>query len=218
VKPAFDPTAVTRSRIAETTQSRYGGYIVAVAYSTIDLVHPALDLVNSRHGTGPDLLEDEAWLAGFLARWGYDAAGPAGEQEREKLASLRALLRRVVEAVAAGRTPASTDVERLNRVLAGARLTRELAPEDGLRLVPVRRNWAWVLSDLAGALGELLGGETDRLKVCDNFECRFAFYDSSKNRTRRWCSHTTCGNRNKLRAFRERQRSRTGSGRYSASR
>jgi predicted RNA-binding Zn ribbon-like protein len=181
-----------------------------VTYTTIDLVHPALDLVNSRHGRGPDLLEDEAWLRGFLAAYGYDAVGPPGTREREQLADLRRLLRRIVEVVAAGDSVPRTDVERLNRVLRATRLTRELAP-DGVRLVPQRRDWAWVLGELAAALAELLGGETARLKVCDNRDCRFAFVDSSKNRARRWCSHTTCGNRHKVRAFRARRR-------YSASR
>ena len=181
-----------------------------MTYATIDLVHPALDLVNSRHGDGPDLLEDEAWLDGFLAQWGYDVAGPAGKREREKLVTLRGLFRRVVEAVAQGDSPAEADLERLNGVLAGAKLTRQVA-SDGLRFVPLRRDWPWVHAELAAALAELLHGETDRLKVCDNPECRFAFYDGSKNRSRRWCSHMTCGNRHKLRAFRARRR-------YSASR
>jgi predicted RNA-binding Zn ribbon-like protein len=194
---------------AETTEPGFARYAIGVTYSSIDYVHPALDLVNSRHGTGPDLLDDAAWFNGFLAHWGYDVAAPA-ERERERLASLRDLMRRLVETVAAGDRPSAVDLGRLDRVLAGARLRRELGP-DGLRLAPTRRDWAWVRSELAAALAELLGGESARLKVCDNPDCRFAFYDSSKNRARRWCSHTTCGNRNKLRAYRARQR-------YSASR
>jgi predicted RNA-binding Zn ribbon-like protein len=66
-----------------------------------------------------------------------------------------------------------------------------------------------VLSEIASSFVELLArGDSDRLKVCDNPECRFVFYDASKNRSRRWCAHTTCGNRHKVRRFRERQRAR----------
>jgi predicted RNA-binding Zn ribbon-like protein len=176
-----------------------------VTYSTIDLVHPALDLVNSQHGSGPDLLDDEAWLGRFLVGHGYAAAGQPGRREREQLVSLRRLLRQIVEAVAAGDSPSTPDVERLNRVLSATPLTRELASE-GVRLVPRRRDWAWVHGELAAALADLLAADRARLKVCDNPDCRFAFYDSSKNRTRRWCSHTTCGNRHKLRAYRARLR------------
>jgi predicted RNA-binding Zn ribbon-like protein len=38
-----------------------------------------------------------------------------------------------------------------------------------------------------------------RLKVCDRDTCRWAFYDSSRNRTRRWCSMAGCGNYVKMR-------------------
>jgi len=34
----------------------------------------------------------------------------------------------------------------------------------------------------------------------------WAFYDESKNRSRRWCSAAECGNLIKVRRFRERQR------------
>jgi predicted RNA-binding Zn ribbon-like protein len=180
-----------------------------VPYDRFDLVHPALDLVNSQHGDGPDLLDDRGWLGEFLERWGYGEAGAPDESERRALRDLRGLLRRVVEAVGNGETPGRGDLDRLNRLL-----RRGLAPAleaDGagfeLRLVPARRDWAWVLSELASALAELLSsGEPARLKVCADDGCRFAFYDESRNRARRWCSHTTCGNRHKVRRYRARRR------------
>ena len=39
-----------------------------------------------------------------------------------------------------------------------------------------------------------------------NPDCRWAFYDGSKNRSGRWCDMASCGNRMKARAFRERAR------------
>lgn len=50
-------------------------------------------------------------------------------------------------------------------------------------------------------------GRWDRLKLCDAETCRYAFYDGSRNRSGRWCSMASCGNRAKTRAFRERHRS-----------
>lgn len=47
-------------------------------------------------------------------------------------------------------------------------------------------------------------GTWDRLKACAGPDCRWAFYDKSKNRSGRWCSMATCGNLHKTRAFRER--------------
>lgn len=49
-------------------------------------------------------------------------------------------------------------------------------------------------------------GSWPRLKLCPADDCRWAFYDSSKNRSRQWCSMGVCGNRQKTRTYRARQR------------
>jgi predicted RNA-binding Zn ribbon-like protein len=47
----------------------------------------------------------------------------------------------------------------------------------------------------------------ERLKLCAADDCLLAFYDTSKNRSRHWCSMGVCGNRQKTRSYRARQRS-----------
>jgi predicted RNA-binding Zn ribbon-like protein len=42
------------------------------------------------------------------------------------------------------------------------------------------------------------------MRVCPNPDCRWMFYDHSKNRSGRWCQMAECGNRAKVRAYRER--------------
>lgn len=49
-------------------------------------------------------------------------------------------------------------------------------------------------------------GTWARIKVCPDEACLWAFYDQSRNRSRRWCSMEVCGNREKTRTFRQRQR------------
>ena len=49
--------------------------------------------------------------------------------------------------------------------------------------------------------------QRQRLKLCANPGCGFAFVDTSINATRRWCDMRYCGNRLKVRAFRRRQTS-----------
>ena len=64
-----------------------------------------------------------------------------------------------------------------------------------------------------GVVGELLGaaflaeldGRLDRFRFCADPTCAAVFYDRSKNRSGRWCSMNVCGNRAKVRAFRDRQ-------------
>ncbi|GGS46556.1 hypothetical protein GCM10010156_01550 [Planobispora rosea] len=54
-------------------------------------------------------------------------------------------------------------------------------------------------------------GNWPRLKVCTESTCQWAFLDSSKNRSRSWCSMKVCGNRTKTRAYRARRQSETSS-------
>jgi predicted RNA-binding Zn ribbon-like protein len=63
-----------------------------------------------------------------------------------------------------------------------------------------------------GAIGRILAevstgmadGTWDRMKACRAEDCRWAFLDTAKNRSRAWCSMQTCGNREKVRTYRER--------------
>ena len=68
--------------------------------------------------------------------------------------------------------------------------------------------------DLGDALFELLliihgaqeDGSWSRLQVCANHECRWVFYDRSRNRQGHWCDMAICGNRIKNRQLRARRR------------
>lgn len=47
-------------------------------------------------------------------------------------------------------------------------------------------------------------GTWQRAKACPQGNCQWAFFDQSRNRSRRWCSMEVCGNREKTRSFRKR--------------
>jgi predicted RNA-binding Zn ribbon-like protein len=47
-------------------------------------------------------------------------------------------------------------------------------------------------------------GSWNRLKLCSAEDCRWAFYDTSRNGGGRWCRMEVCSNRNKTRAYRRR--------------
>ncbi|MCW3020599.1 MAG: hypothetical protein JWN10_2907 [Solirubrobacterales bacterium] len=80
--------------------------------------------------------------------------------------------------------------------------------QGALRLDNPRHN------DLGDAMFDLLlivrdaqeHGSWRRLKVCGNAECRWVFYDRSRNQRGHWCEMAVCGNRLKNRAFRARRR------------
>ena len=48
---------------------------------------------------------------------------------------------------------------------------------------------------------------SDRLRQCDDDACGWVFLDRSPRRNRRWCDSADCGNRNRVRAHYERERS-----------
>jgi predicted RNA-binding Zn ribbon-like protein len=72
-------------------------------------------------------------------------------------------------------------------------------------LRPEAHGFDRVCGELAGvAVTAMLDGSWERLKACRN--CRWAFFDESKNRSAHWCSMALCGNRLKTQAYRRRQR------------
>lgn len=104
------------------------------------------------------------------------------------------------------------DIDRLNRNLAVATFSRQLEREkDGrLRLIwksdsPSPRTF---LAPVAEAMAELLSeGELSLVSRCGGPGCTLWFYDRTKSHHRRWCSQAVCGNRARVNAFRQRNRS-----------
>ena len=165
--------------------------------------------MNSNHGHGlglPDLLDDPEWVVGYLRHWRFDEVGAPRRRDLARLRQLRELLRRLVDRLDAGKTPTRVDRAELGGFLVLCAYRRQLADSGSLALVPERRDWNWFLAEIAAAFAEALALGTERIKACDNPDCRFAFVDATKNCSRRWCDPRTCGNRLKVRRFRSRQR------------
>jgi predicted RNA-binding Zn ribbon-like protein len=121
-------------------------------------------------------------------------------------------LRGAIEDLAAGDLDSAA--ESLNGLLARHPAHPHLAKEDGVwrmhhhpRDLAVLPMWAATCAEAAARkLGE---GHADRFGVCAAPACGRAFFDVSKNASRRFCS-TTCQNRVKATAFRARRERRTG--------
>jgi predicted RNA-binding Zn ribbon-like protein len=100
------------------------------------------------------------------------------------------------------------DLAPLEQVLRVAQPRLEVTADGRVRLGPDRP--ARTLPD--GILGLLLivrdaqaDGSWDRLKLCGNPDCRWAFYDRSHSRQGAWCDMASCGNRVKNRNLRARR-------------
>ncbi|MER7205496.1 CGNR zinc finger domain-containing protein [Streptosporangium sp. NPDC000239] len=87
---------------------------------------------------------------------------------------------------------------------------RVVLTEAGPVLEPAASGVPGGLARIAAAVMEAHAeGMWPRLKVCTESTCQWAFVDSSKNRSRSWCSMKVCGNRTKTRAYRARRQTET---------
>jgi len=117
---------------------------------------------------------------------------------------LREALREVLEGNA-GHTVPTAALRTVDRIAGGIPLHVRL--QGGPRLDSDQQ------AGVAPAIGHLLAviyasmtlGTWQRLKVCRNDECRWAYYDHSRNRSGAWCTMAICGNRMKGRTFRQRR-------------
>ena len=114
-------------------------------------------------------------------------------------------------AVVARRPPNAPDLAVLNDELAVALAHRCLVavPDGGY-------TWGWQAEPFAAAhllwpvvrsAAELLTSpERDQVRQCAADDCPWLFLDTSRNRSRQWCSMATCGNRAKARRYYGRRR------------
>jgi predicted RNA-binding Zn ribbon-like protein len=162
--------------------------------------------VNSHdYETGAEELSSPTALSAWLAERGLDA--PRARLRDSDLARAIELREALREALLTNNTEPlpPTTVARLNDALAGVSLEVRVNEDCTIDLEPGGRGLDAALAQIASIIREaMLSGEWARLKVCPADDCLWAFYDRSRNRSRTWCRMDECGNRAKVRAFRER--------------
>lgn len=124
--------------------------------------------------------------------------------------SLREAVWAVFSALASGEAPRDADLALIgDAAAAGAARSRLLydrngvgwsLPSDGDEL----ERPLWEIGRSAADL--LTSSERDRVKQCASTTCEWVFLDRSRNRSRRWCDMSDCGNRAKARRFQAKRR------------
>ena len=121
----------------------------------------------------------------------------------ERAIALREAIYRIFSAISHGHPPQAADLATFNAELSGA-----LAQS---RIVSTAEGFTWDWADAEEALdwmlwpvvhdaaGLLTSEELDRVGQCADDRCGWLFLDTSRNRSRRWCSMEDCGNRAKAR-------------------
>ena len=181
-----------------------------------------IDFVNSDWhdplGREPDRdrLEDQAWLRRLLEGWKLPRIDVRSRESRSALQQLRGLLQEFVRTLVNDGSLRPAELTTLNRYLAARPVTSRLEIEDDsfrLRLTPTSKGLDAVLFAVAESFAAFLTeGDPTRLKLCENRDCRWVFYDTTRSRTRRWCADS-CGNLIKVRKCRQKKRTRQGPGR-----
>jgi predicted RNA-binding Zn ribbon-like protein len=175
--------------------------------------HPALDFLNTEvriNGELVDFFQTDDDVLRWLAHAGWPVGKIAEKFQQEELLELarglRVSIRGAVENHKAGAPISGT----MNLYLYDAHSHLQLIPDKkgALRL---ERQWnPTTLKEVLGPLTEsaaelLVYGDLSMIKHCENAECVLWFYDRTRAHRRRWCSMATCGTRNKVAAFRQRE-------------
>ena len=122
----------------------------------------------------------------------------------DELRNLREAVWNVTKASLANTAPKRADLDNLNRFA-----EHSAVPQLDRRMV---KHWQapMTAAQFAGTIArdaiELFSGPyAERVRQCDG-HCELVFVDTSRPGKRRWCSMQRCGNRAKIREFRDRQR------------
>jgi predicted RNA-binding Zn ribbon-like protein len=184
--------------------------------------------VNTRNlDTGMDLLADADSANEWLRQSGLlGPAATAGAKDLQAARDAREGIRALLAHNSGAPAPAAGDLRPLEAVTRVSRPQLTISPAGLIQLNPgsAGQFTAGQLADgqpadgrLAdGLLGLLLiirdaqrDGSWQRLKICGNADCRWAFYDRSHSRRGAWCDMASCGNLIKNRNLRARRGSRT---------
>jgi predicted RNA-binding Zn ribbon-like protein len=115
--------------------------------------------------------------------------------------ALRALLR-----TNNGGEAREEDLAPLREAAERSRYRTTFAADGALTLEPARADLSGFEARLLLAIERLqCQGAWPRLKACTDDGCQWAFYDTTRNRSRTWCSMEECGNKEKTKRYRARR-------------
>ena len=167
----------------------------------------AVDLANSLDVvSGEEYLKDAATVTVWLEQHGIQEERPLSEADVKALRRQRERVRLVLEG-------SDEDAERaLGQLVDSAAIRPQLSLTSGAwrlsyeaaKSGPANRVAAIAVAGLATALAE---DGRERFGICSKDGCRDVYVDTSKNRSRRYCSDS-CSNRANVAAFRARQKER----------
>jgi predicted RNA-binding Zn ribbon-like protein len=152
-----------------------------------------------------DSIAEPAALGGWIAERTGEHAGSLEPDDVNRMQLLRESLRSLLR----GNNGEEISVAKLTPLREAAERTRirtAFSADGELELVPARSGLSGFEARLLMAVEHLqCHGAWPRVKACTEDSCQWAFFDTTRNRSRTWCSMDVCGNREKTRRYRERK-------------
>jgi predicted RNA-binding Zn ribbon-like protein len=131
-------------------------------------------------------------------------ATPLDDSDHRRVIGLREALRALMLANNGG-APDDRAGGELEQIARRGELGVHFARDGAVTLAPSSEDFAGSLARLLVPVAEAdSDGTWLRVKACRSNDCRWAFYDRSRNRSGVWCEMAVCGNRTKVRAYRDR--------------
>jgi predicted RNA-binding Zn ribbon-like protein len=153
-------------------------------------------------------LSSPSALADWLETHDIDPGPRLGEKDLTRAIRFREALRALLLANHGEPLPADA-ASTLEAAAGHARVELGVDSEGKVSIKPVEPGIDGLVAKVLGIAREAqIAGTWQRLKVCPDATCSWAFYDKSRNSSRTWCSMGVCGNRAKTRRYRRRRRER----------
>jgi predicted RNA-binding Zn ribbon-like protein len=137
-------------------------------------------------------------------------AGDSAEVMLDEIKAFRRLLRRLVLRLRDGGAPKVKELGAINGALRRGGGALRLSLEEGGMQLAFEADSSGARDPhflIARAAAEFLAmADPSRIGICRATNCILIYYDTTKSRTRRWCSMATCGNRAKAALFYKRSR------------
>lgn len=134
----------------------------------------------------------------------------AGDVVKQAI-EMREVMYRIFKSISKETSPNPPDPELFNEFMCHFYQTLQVIPEKDhytLKFKQTEKNLDTMLPPILQSAVDLLVSKNDleRVKQCEGDPCGWLFFDTSRNRSRRWCSMADCGNRAKARRFYQKEK------------
>ncbi|MGG3915858.1 CGNR zinc finger domain-containing protein [Rossellomorea vietnamensis] len=130
------------------------------------------------------------------------------EEVLNQAIELREVMYRLFKSISMKTSPNDQDLVRFNESVSHFYQSLQVIQDENqftLKFIQTDKNLDTMLPPILQSAVNLLisKNELERVKQCEGDPCGWLFFDTSRNKSRRWCSMADCGNRAKVRRFYE---------------